>query len=108
MASGVRAVLHQPLRLACRRLGKQPTSDGHKHGSQGCHFELHAQDTLKRSPAISNTRALIDKVIDLMEPLGVESEVIRIVDYNIPFGVSSDEGDGDEWPAILAKLRGRR
>ncbi len=61
--------------------------------------------TLKKSPQVSNTRALIDKVIELMKPLGVESEVIRVVDYNIPFGVSSHEGDGDEWPSILKKLR---
>lgn len=61
--------------------------------------------TLKKSPEVSNTRALIDKVIELMKPLGVESEVIRVVDYSIPFGVSSHEGDGDEWPSILNKLR---
>lgn len=61
--------------------------------------------TLKKSPQTSNTRALIDKVVDLMAPLGVDSEVIRVVDYNIPFGVSSNEGDGDEWPMILEKLR---
>ncbi len=60
--------------------------------------------TLKKSPKTSNTRALIDKVVDLMKPLGVESEVLRPVDYNIPFGVSSNEGDGDEWPKILKKL----
>lgn len=60
--------------------------------------------TLKRSPAVSNTRALIDKVVNLMTPLGVESEVIRVVDHHIPFGVSSNEGEGDEWPEILHKL----
>jgi multimeric flavodoxin WrbA len=60
--------------------------------------------TLKKSPAISNTRALIDKVVRLMEPMGVKSEVIRVVDHHIPFGVSSNEGDGDEWPKILKKL----
>lgn len=62
--------------------------------------------TLKKSPAVSNTRALIDKILDLMAPMGVESEVIRVADYNIPFGVSSDEGEGDQWPMILSKLRG--
>ncbi len=61
--------------------------------------------TLKKSAQTSNTRALIDKVVDLMAPLGVDSEVIRVVDYNIPFGVSSNEGDGDDWPMILEKLR---
>jgi len=31
--------------------------------------------------------------------------VTRIVDYKNPFGVSSDEGQGDEWPLILAKIK---
>ncbi|MDJ0949689.1 MAG: flavodoxin family protein [Alphaproteobacteria bacterium] len=61
--------------------------------------------TLKRSPAPSHTEALIRKVTGLMAPLGVESEIIRVVDHNIPFGVSSDEGEGDEWPGILAKVK---
>ncbi len=60
--------------------------------------------TLKKSPARSNTEALIRKVTGLMEPMGVESEIIRVVDYNVLFGVSSDEGEGDEWPKILSKL----
>jgi multimeric flavodoxin WrbA len=57
--------------------------------------------TLKRSPEISNTRALIDKAVKLFQEKGVETEVIRVVDHNIRFGISSDEGDGDEWPEIL-------
>lgn len=61
--------------------------------------------TLKKSPKVSNTRALIDKVAALMEALGIESEVVRVVDYNILFGVSSDEGSGDEWPIILEKIK---
>lgn len=61
--------------------------------------------TLKRSPEISNTRALIDKAVKLFEELGVESEVVRVVDYNVKFGVSSDEGEGDEWPLILDKIK---
>jgi len=61
--------------------------------------------TLKPSPEPSNTRALIDKVLALMEPLGVESEVVRVVDHDVAFGVSSDEGEGDAWPAILEKVK---
>lgn len=61
--------------------------------------------TLKKSPAVSNTRALINKVVALMKPLGVESEIIRVVDHHVPFGVSSNEGAGDDWPKILQKLR---
>jgi multimeric flavodoxin WrbA len=61
--------------------------------------------TLKKSPEVSNTEALIRKVVDLMRPLGVESEIVRVVDHTIPFGVESDLGDGDEWPLIYAKLK---
>lgn len=61
--------------------------------------------TLKKSPEVSNTEALIRKVAGLMAPLGVESEIVRVVDYTVPFGVASDMGDGDEWPLIYEKLK---
>ncbi|HYI46795.1 MAG TPA: NAD(P)H-dependent oxidoreductase [Actinomycetota bacterium] len=60
--------------------------------------------TLKKSPSVSNTQALMDRVINILEGLDVECESIRVVDYDIPFGVSSDEGEGDEWPQILEKI----
>ncbi len=60
--------------------------------------------TLKRSPAASNTQALMDHVAEVLSGLDVESETVRVVDHHIPFGVSSDEGDGDEWPPILEKV----
>jgi multimeric flavodoxin WrbA len=60
--------------------------------------------TLKKSPAVSNTQALMDIVIGHLEDLDVECEVIRPADYNIPFGVVSDMGDGDEWPQILDRI----
>ena len=46
--------------------------------------------TLKKSPQVSNTCALIDKAVVIFKGLDVESEVIRVVDHNIAFGVSSD------------------
>ncbi|WP_225419906.1 zinc ribbon domain-containing protein [Methanohalophilus profundi] len=61
--------------------------------------------TLKKSPEVSHTRALIDKAVELFQDLGVDSEVVRIVDHNIAFGVSSDEGGDDEWPQILEKIK---
>jgi len=61
--------------------------------------------TLKRSPKVSNTRALIDKAARLYEKEGLETEIIRVVDYNISFGISSDEGEGDQWPQILEKIK---
>ena len=60
--------------------------------------------TLKRSPAVSNTEALVDKVAAFMTELGVTTEKIRVVDHAVSFGVSSDEGEGDEWPAILQRI----
>ena len=46
----------------------------------------------------------MDRVVEILEGLGVTCESIRVVDYNVPFGVSSDEGAGDEWPQILEKV----
>jgi multimeric flavodoxin WrbA len=34
----------------------------------------------------------------------VDGELVRVVDHVVKFGVSTDEGGGDEWPAIRAKL----
>jgi multimeric flavodoxin WrbA len=61
--------------------------------------------TLKKSPETSNTEALIAKVVEWFDAMGVESEVVRVVDYRVAFGVTSDEGDGDEWPVILEKVK---
>ena len=61
--------------------------------------------TLKPSPAVSNTEALISRVIAWFDRYDVESEIIRVVDYDVKPGVSSDEGDGDEWPVILEKVK---
>ena len=61
--------------------------------------------TLKKSPAKSNTEALMGRVMGLLSDHGVETEIIRPVDYAIAFGVSSDEGDGDEWPQVLEKIK---
>ena len=61
--------------------------------------------TLKKAPEVSNTEALINKAVKLYSELGIESDVLRMTDYNIPFGISSDEGEGDEWPEILDKVK---
>jgi multimeric flavodoxin WrbA len=61
--------------------------------------------TLKKSPDRSHTEALMNRVLDLMAEHGVETEILRPVDYAIKFGVSSDEGDGDEWPQVLEKVK---
>jgi multimeric flavodoxin WrbA len=60
--------------------------------------------TLKPSPAESNTQALMDRVVEVLESLDTECESVRVVDYRIPFGVASDMGEGDDWPQILDKI----
>ena len=85
-------------------LRADPTTTGDDRGPQSRILNC----TLKKSPEVSNTEALIRKVVDLMTPLGVESEIIRVVDYAIPFGVVSDLGPGDEWPPIYDEAEGRR
>jgi multimeric flavodoxin WrbA len=61
--------------------------------------------TLKPSPEPSNTEALMNRVLGLLAEHGVETELIRPVDYAIKFGVTSDEGDGDQWPQVLDKFK---
>jgi multimeric flavodoxin WrbA len=61
--------------------------------------------TLKKTTETSNTDALIQKAVNLYAERGIESKVIRIVDYQVAFGVSSDEGEGDDWPMILAEIK---
>lgn len=60
--------------------------------------------TLKKSPAVSNTEALMRHVVEWYDRLGVSSEIVRVLDYDVRFGVTSDEGDGDQWPLILDKI----
>jgi multimeric flavodoxin WrbA len=62
--------------------------------------------TLKLSPARSNTEALARVVMGALEEHDVDTELVRVVDHDVKPGVSSDEGDGDEWPAIREKLLG--
>src|SRR5690606_23121009 len=61
--------------------------------------------TLNKTTETSNTDALIQKAVNLYTERGIESKVIRIVDYQVAFGVSSDEGEGDDWPMILAEIK---
>ena len=56
--------------------------------------------TLKPSPALSNTQALVDVVITSLEEKGVKVENVRLVDRHVPPGVVTDLGGGDEWPQI--------
>ncbi len=60
--------------------------------------------TLKRSPATSSTEALAKVVIAELQKGGAEVEMIRLVDLNLRPGVKADEGAGDDWPAVHARI----
>ncbi len=60
--------------------------------------------TLKPSGKTSNTEAFIDQAKSNFADLGVATESLRVADYKVAFGNTSDEGDGDQWPEILQKI----
>jgi multimeric flavodoxin WrbA len=60
--------------------------------------------TLSKSPAESSSDLIGRQVLSELARHDVDGEVVRVVDRDVRFGVSTDEGDGDEWPAIRAKL----
>jgi multimeric flavodoxin WrbA len=60
--------------------------------------------TLKRSPAESSCELLLGELLDEMGKHGVEGEIVRLVDLDIKPGVTSDEGQGDDWPALRRRI----
>jgi multimeric flavodoxin WrbA len=62
--------------------------------------------TLKPSSSESSSQLIGTQVLDALKEHGAEGEVVRVVDHHVRFGVTTDEGDGDEWPAIREKMLG--
>lgn len=61
--------------------------------------------TLKSSGGdASSTDRMLQLVLSELEQEGVEGEVVRLTDHNIKPGVSSDEGEGDEWPILRSRI----
>lgn len=64
--------------------------------------------TLKKSPETSNTEGLLRASMNLMESLGVTTELIRLVDHEVASGVYPDmteQGwERDEWPELFKKV----
>lgn len=57
---------------------------------------------------VSNTEEVAQLVIKNMEDLkqaAITSEIVRLADKNIPVGLGFNEGEGDEWPSIVEKIR---
>ena len=62
--------------------------------------------SLKGSPEPSNTQQLADVVIEALDGAGVTSQVFRLADLNVPPGVETDLGDGDDWRQIHDAILG--
>jgi multimeric flavodoxin WrbA len=59
--------------------------------------------TLKSRPALSNTNTLAEYLAELFKKDEVQSEIIRLVDYDIKPGVQTNIAD-DDWPPIFEKI----
>lgn len=66
---------------------------------------LYVDCTLKRSPRVSNTQALMDRSIELLRDQGVTVDSLRLVDFAVAPGMSPDmreEGwTEDAWPDVI-------
>src|SRR4051794_1877063 len=60
--------------------------------------------TLKPSPQDSSSEQLATEIIEELGRQGVQSDLVRVVDHDVKFGVTTDEGDGDAWPSIRAQM----
>jgi multimeric flavodoxin WrbA len=63
--------------------------------------------SLKPSPSESSCELLLEHLLSHLSEHGVaSSEIVRVADYDVKPGVTSDEGDGDQWPALREKVLG--
>lgn len=62
--------------------------------------------TLKSSQSTeeSSTGKILQLICDEFEEYDVKTETLRLADYNIKPGVTSDEGEDDAWPDIRKKV----
>ncbi|AYM66004.1 NAD(P)H-dependent oxidoreductase [Agrobacterium fabrum] len=56
------------------------------------------------SPEGSSTEKLLQLIIRELAGHDIRTETVRLADFNVKPGVSSDEGEGDAWPAIRRKI----
>lgn len=60
--------------------------------------------TLKSGSAKSSTELLLSQVLEELEKHGVGGSMLRVANLDIKPGVSSDEGSGDDWPAVRSQI----
>ncbi|MBB3148627.1 multimeric flavodoxin WrbA [Phyllobacterium trifolii] len=47
---------------------------------------------------------MLDLVIEAFKGLDITTSSVRLAQLNIKPGVTSDEGDGDDWPALRKQI----
>jgi multimeric flavodoxin WrbA len=60
--------------------------------------------TLTPSPGESSTQLMAEDIAREMARHDVGATVVRAVDHDVRFGVTTDEGDGDAWPALRERM----
>jgi multimeric flavodoxin WrbA len=60
--------------------------------------------TLKPSPAPSSTEKLLSELLEALREYDANGDIVRVADLDIKPGVSSDEGLGDDWPALRTRI----
>jgi multimeric flavodoxin WrbA len=60
--------------------------------------------SLNPSPAESSSELLATQVLDDLAALGVDGDIVRVVDHDIRPGVALDMGSGDEWPSLRPRV----
>jgi len=60
--------------------------------------------TLKSSAAPSSTEKLLSELLTALGEYDADGEIVRVVDFNIKPGVTADEGEGDDWPALRKRV----
>lgn len=60
--------------------------------------------TLKSGDAESSTQKMLDQVLKAMAKHGATTSHARVANFDVKPGVTADEGDGDEWPALLEQV----
>jgi len=52
----------------------------------------------------SSTDVLLAELLGTLGEHGVTGDILRAADFNIKPGVTSDEGEGDDWPALRKRV----
>jgi multimeric flavodoxin WrbA len=56
------------------------------------------------SKETSSTQVLLEQLMGALKKHGAKDDIVRAVAHNSKPGVKSDEGEGDDWPALRQRV----